>query len=164
MVTLLYIAAWMASYWFDEDKDSRITKLCSSFLKVLTVVAFFLVYGSFVHQQKSSDRIDSLTVELKEERACEKSPICMDGRARQESVYASDKPYQSRTGRIFFRGIMCNDECDTVMKGYTWAEQLGVTKRQACGRPNPSFTTGCLLYVEPFDGYTDTEDYGYEPD
>lgn len=161
LTIIIFIVAWVGATW---RRDTRLGELCDQALSVLTLIAFVLVWHAWLTQREQSTHITDLKTELKEERACEKSPICMDGRARWQSILEKDSPQESRTGRIFFRGKLCDGDCSEVIKGYKWAEQLGVKKRQACGGSSLEFMTGCLLYVEPHDEYNDEKYYGHEPD
>lgn len=124
-------------------------------------LAAFAGVVAYAQSRQESSTVAALRKELVAERACEKSPVCLDNRALMAS-YDQEHPAQSRTGRAFFQGVVCEAGCKDLLQGYAWANQAGVTRREGCNNPSFEFVKGCLLVVEPGDRYYG-EDYGREP-
>lgn len=56
----------------------------------------------------------------------------------------------SSTGRLFYRGEMCPENCEHYVLGYTWAKELGITQADACQKvqynprlKSPAYSQGC---------------------
>ena len=49
----------------------------------------------------------------------------------------------SQTGKKYYRGMLCSQDCSGHIKGYEWAIELGVTNYDACNSNSASFTEGC---------------------
>ena len=124
-------------------------------MKVLAVIVLLiasLIYLSSYNEEKKIEKEKQEEQEQKQEEqerelACSLDPICQDKEAVDLSVL-SDDPVQSTTGAYYFKGERCKDVCAGHIKGYRWAEKLGVSKEAGCEGPSESFAEGCLTYVE----------------
>ena len=85
-------------------------------------------------------------VRAEKDAACKVSPVCQDGLATTNSI-AEDIPIQSTTGRLYFKGKLCSDNCSGHMAGYRWAKIRNISNRGRCIVNSESFTEGCLSYV-----------------
>ena len=57
----------------------------------------------------------------------------------------------SPTGKLFYRGELCPENCEHYVLGYTWAKELGITRTDACQKIeyNPrlkstAYSQGCI--------------------
>ena len=133
-------------------KEWMQNNLLATVIMALMATIIAVLYANLQTAQKQLDA----------ERSCEKSPICLDGRASWGSI-AEDFPLQSRTGRWFFQGNACATDCQSMVAGYRYAERLGATRSSACSHLNQEAAQGCMAFVGDSDTPMPSDEYGSEP-
>ena len=107
---------------------------------VAGIVGLFIVVGLSNDFQHDRERKAAAA-------ACLINPACQDRRARTLSLFDSE-PVRSSTGKLFFKGKRCTDDCSGHLAGYKWAAQFGATKEEICIGKSESFQEGCIAYVD----------------
>lgn len=116
---------------------------------IATVVLVYAWIG--VASETASDRgrreyETRLSLERAKEAACPTNPACLDERAATAS-YRASAPVVSATGRWFFRGNQCSDDCSGHIAGYEWAKEMDFLEYEKCKTGNTSFDEGCESFV-----------------
>lgn len=118
----------------------------------VAIAAVVLVYAWIgVSSENASERgrkeyETRVSLERAKEAACPTNPACLDERATMASVTASG-PVPSATGRWFFRGYPCSEDCSGHVAGYEWAKENDFLDYEKCETGNASFDEGCEAFV-----------------
>ena len=111
-------------------------RLAVYLVALLAGFGVLLLVAQYIHKQRQEA----------EHTACLAAPACQEQLVQSRSLFQA-KVMRANTGRLFFKGKACADDCSGNIGGYVWAEQLGVTKEAACSGKSESFQQGCLAYV-----------------
>ena len=116
----------------------------------ITVMAVIYV-GIWIASESASER-GRQAYERERERqraieiACPSNPACLDEKASIASI-GRTTPVMSMTGRWFYKGRTCLDDCSGHIAGYEWAKKRDFLDYEECSTGNSSFDEGCELYV-----------------
>ena len=108
------------------------------------VLCFIYSHYSDVKEQKIKE--EKIKIEKQAKEKYLNSPEGQDETARKKSYDGS--VVVSQTGKKYYRGMLCSQDCSGHIKGYEWAIELGVTNYDACNSNSASFTEGCERGVD----------------
>lgn len=114
----------------------------------LLLIAFAILYGVHVVDARRQHRANA---------KCALSDACLDNRAAVQSM-RSVAPIAAPNNTHYFRGIKCTANCDEIVSGYRWAENVGLTNEKGCDELGGNRRDGCLAY------YSEFVDSQHEPD
>lgn len=111
-----------------------------------------MVIGAYSCHRQAEDRRDREAVRHSQREERLRNPAGQDDAARQQSRIQGGV-VASPTGKRFFLGQLCSDDCSGHIAGYRWATNLGITKESACDSAYDSsnswsFYEGCVHGVK----------------
>lgn len=105
---------------------------------VLLAIAMF--YGIYAMNERRQQRLEA---------KCALSETCLNDRTASQSM-SSTGPETSPSGKRYFRRVECSASCDEIVRGYRWAERVGLTNEEGCDDFSGGSRAGCLAYYDEF--------------
>ena len=105
---------------------------------------FLAVFLGLFYLNEKQEQIEKEKQQQEQKRLQQylNSPEGQDETARKQSLKGD--VILSKTGKQYYRGMLCTKDCSGHQAGYEWAWDLGVTNEDACDRKSESFKEGCL--------------------
>lgn len=118
-------------------------------------LAILLAYSVY----DCSERGKKQEIENQRSKVWAASPAGLDFQANMQSLI-KETPVRSGTGKLFFKGNVCSNDCSGHIAGYEWASDYGMTNPDKCDESDsPSFTEGCKSAVEDIISENDGSSY-----
>lgn len=104
----------------------------------LFALAAVLIYSIHLYNEKKQQQFEA---------KCQQSRDCTERQLQNHSRTVSDL-VTTQSGRIFFRGVECPNDCESLRAGFLWAEKVGLTNENGCDQPDVQERKGCQIYYK----------------